>query len=230
MSTSGTERFCKLCLMLMEVGTKASLLLLLKRVDDLCPDEHKSKWTIDDFLKSKEHILKKIPKNQYKALLPGNEKVDLTKWDLSRNCFVLKHLCELESNLCSDVDRLHSMRNNLSHKTHPTVEEDEYQSLLEDLKVSTARMVRSTGNIEREEEFTQMMDRIDQGTLSLDTTIQKMHSFYLMETFIREKLENVENGKMNLTNISVFFTMSLPMLCYRKLLTLQKLHFVCVSY
>ena len=194
MSSTGTEKHCRLCLMLNKGGTKACHHLFLKRVKELSPIDHQPyPWTIQHFLVSKRETMKKeMSKDKLSVLFPKTGDTDLSKWDLSLFCSVLTKYCDLKNLLRLDVERFRSLRNDLCHMNEPNISNDEFRDHVETIQVITSRVVDDQ-NVKMEIEDT--MRTLENGPLALDETLKEMRTFYLMEMEIQEKLEHVIVGK-----------------------------------
>ncbi|XP_053374043.1 uncharacterized protein LOC123530935 [Mercenaria mercenaria] len=196
MSTTGTEKHCRLCLMLNKGGTKACHLLLLKRVEELTPSDHQPyPWTVHEFLQSKKKEMLKshISKEKMQVLFPRTGITDLPKWDLSLFCTVLTTYCELKQLARLDVERLRTLRNELCHMNEPHIDDVKYKDYFETIQVIVTRILENNNDNETKESIEKVLNDIHEGPLSLVETLKEMHTFYSMEMDIREKLEYVKD-------------------------------------
>ncbi|XP_060559977.1 uncharacterized protein LOC132720018 [Ruditapes philippinarum] len=195
MSTTGTERHCRLCLMLNQGGPQACHHLLLKRVKELSPKDHDPyPWTIQQFLDTKKQtiIKSKLSKDKFKILFPNDGDTVLTNWDLALYCTVLTLYCDLKPIIRLDVEQLRNLRNELCHMNEPNISVSDYKDKLEMIQVIICRLVKKIDEHNVKIEIENVIKSLESATLSLDETLKEMHAFYMMEMDIREKLDHVE--------------------------------------
>ena len=193
MSTTGTEKHCRLCLMLIKGGTKACHHLLLKRIKELSPKDHQPyPWTVQQFLEAQKKTIKKskISKDKLNILFPVTGDTDLSKWDLSLYCTVLLLYCQLPYVVYLDIKQFQTLRNNLCHMNEPTVTDSEFKDKLETIKVIIDRIVEKTDDPNVKTEMENIKESLETEPLSLGESHKEMHKFYSMEMDIREKLEH----------------------------------------
>lgn len=192
----------------MKAGTKAACSLLLKRVKDICPEDYEPfPWSLDDFLLSrKKKILKlKIGRDKIQVLFPNGKETNLSKWDLSLVCCILTQFCELPSLLRLDVERLRTIRNELCHVNEPTVDNNKFTDYLKTIKVVIERIVEESEEECIKCEVQRIVRDIEKEPLCLEETLREMHKFYSMERDIREKLDQMSDGKslVSIVNFSI---------------------------
>ncbi|XP_053373243.1 uncharacterized protein LOC128546159 isoform X2 [Mercenaria mercenaria] len=199
MSTSGTEKHCRLSCMLIKAGTKTNWAFLEKRVKDLSPDPT-SPWSLDDFLKTKQRDIQKskLSKEKYRVLFPATGATDVKKWDLSLLCHVLVHYCQLSTIESLDVKQFRNVRNELCHAHEPNIDDDKFKNDVETIEIITTRILQKVDNPIITEEVTDIINEMKEGPLSLVETVRTMHIFYSMERDIREKLDTISDAESRL--------------------------------
>ncbi|XP_060559973.1 uncharacterized protein LOC132720014 [Ruditapes philippinarum] len=195
MSTSGTEKHCRLCLMLSKGGTKACHNLLLKRVDELKPkDFQPNAWTLKTFLESKKQIIikSKLSKEKWKVLFPKTGDTVLSNWDLSLFCQVLSSYCGLTGIDLLDIKQLRTIRNDLCHMNDAEITNTEFKNKIEMIQVIIGRILEKLDDKDLKLEVDNIIKNLESEPLSLGETLKEMRKFYLMEMEVREKLDHVE--------------------------------------
>ncbi|XP_053389018.1 uncharacterized protein LOC128552044 [Mercenaria mercenaria] len=199
MSTTGTEKHCRLSCMVIKAGTKTNCAFLEKRVQDLSPDPT-SPWSLDDFLKTKQKDIKKskLSKEEYRVLFPANGATDIEKWDLSLLCHVLVQYCKLNTLERLDVERFRNVRNELCHVHEPNIDEVKFKNDVETIEVITTRILEKVDNPVITDEVKDVINEMKEGPLSLVETVRTMHKFYSMKRDIREKLDTISDADSRL--------------------------------
>ncbi|XP_053373245.1 uncharacterized protein LOC123531839 isoform X2 [Mercenaria mercenaria] len=199
MSTTGTEKHCRLSCMLIKAGTKANCAFLEKRVQDLSPDPT-SPWSLDDFLKTKQKDIQKskLSKEKYRVLFPANGATDIKKWDLSLLCHILVQYCHLNTLERLDVEQFRNVRNELCHVHEPNIDDDKFKNDVELIEVITTRILEKVDNTIVTDEVKDIINEMKEGPLSIVETVRTMHIFYSMERDIREKLDTISDAESRL--------------------------------
>ncbi|XP_060561896.1 uncharacterized protein LOC132721592 [Ruditapes philippinarum] len=194
MSTTGTEKHCRLCLMLSKGGTKACQYFLLKRVKEMPRDSKQNEWTLASFLNSKKQIIikSKLSKKKYKVLFPNTGDTVLSNWDLSLPCQVLISYCGLDEFDRLDIENLRKIRNGLCHMNDAEITNLEFESKFKVVQVFVGRILEKLDDNDLKLEVDTIIKELESGSLSLNDTLDEMRKFYLMEMDIHEKLDHVE--------------------------------------
>ncbi|XP_060562365.1 uncharacterized protein LOC132721990 [Ruditapes philippinarum] len=203
MSTTGTEKHCRLCLMLSKGGTKACHHLLLKRVEDLKPrDPQPNEWTLASFLNSKKQMIitSNLSKEKYKVLFPNTGATVLSNWDLSLYCHVLTSYCDLTSLDWLDIENLRTIRNDLCHMNDAEITDQKFESYCVTIQVIIGRILEKLDANDLKLELDTIINNLKSGPLSIDESLKEMRKFYLMELDIREQLEHVLEKLEELSN------------------------------
>ncbi|XP_060597033.1 uncharacterized protein LOC132750955 [Ruditapes philippinarum] len=202
MTTTDDERHCRICLMLMNGGTKISKALFEKCMKVQTPENHiPHPWSLDDFLRANEtKILGTETGKAKKKIIFSAQGVSsqVEEWDLYMYCFFLIEIVDVECRVRMDIKQLRKIRNKICHLNEPKIGIEKYNRTVDKLGVIYERLLKEICDEELTIEVNRIIKASKEDPLSTKEIIFTLHKFYKTDLETREILtqQNAETREI----------------------------------